>query len=258
MAKKTPPHEAWDPFSASYTEKVFSPLQFPEVVRRIIAEVQPGRILDMGCGPTPFLLRKLAALPNVELHASDYSLSMLEAAQGHFREGEVAFVLADHRNLPFDDAFFDTVIAVNSILPETRDEVEPMVVQALRVLKPWGRFVALLPAFETSLMVREDWGMEIRIDEAGHREFDTTGWQCFYTAEDVAELMKAHEIVRYRLDRVYFDSDEAVAAIRRVYGASLSAQALHNYPLFEHLLVAEKTGQGVVSPGAAAIGSSLW
>ncbi len=259
MAKKTPP-EVWNPFSAGYTDKVFSPLQFPDVVRRIVLEVRPGRILDMGCGPTPYLLRKLVALPGVTLYACDYSQKMLDAARRHFREGEVTFVLADHLNLPFDDAYFDTVISVNSILPETRDLVGPMFAQALRVLKPGGRLVALLPAFETSLMANHVWKMEIQIDEAGHREFDTTGWQCFYTAEDVAKLIKAHELSRYRVDRVYFNSDEAVAAIRKIYGGSLSAQVLHKYPLFEHLLVADRAGQPVLSAGAGAarVGVSLW
>jgi len=257
---KTTPQEAWDPFIAGYTEKVFAPLQFPDVVRRIVTEVRPGRILDMGYGPTPYLLRKLAALPRVKVYASDYSQKMLDEARRYFREGEVTFVLADHRNLPFDDAFFDTVISVNSILPETRDQVGPMVTQALRVLKPGGRLVALLPAFETSLMARDHWKMEIRIDEAGHREFDTTGWQCFYTAEDVAKLMKAHELSGYRLDRVEFKSDDAVAAIRKIYGGSLSAEVLHKYPLFEHLLVADKGGQPVLSASAGAVGfgSSSW
>jgi hypothetical protein len=109
-------------------------------------------------------------------------------------------------------------------------------------------------------MARDDWKMDIRIDEAARREFDTTGWQCFYTEADVAELMKAHDVASYRLDRVYFDSDDAVAAIRKIYGGSLSAQVLHKYPLFEHLLVAERGGQPGRSAGAAAvgIGSSLW
>jgi SAM-dependent methyltransferase len=259
MAKKTP-HEAWDPFSAGYTEKVFTPSQFPDVVQRIVSEVRPGRVLDMGCGPTSYLLRRLAALPGVKLYASDYSQKMLDAARRQFGEGEITFVLADHLNLPFDDAFFDTVISVNSILPETRDLVGPMIAQALRVLKPGGRLVALLPAFETSLMARDDWKMEIRIDEAEHREFDTTGWQCFYTAEDVADLVKAHGLSRYRLDRINFNSDDAVAAIRRIYSGALSAKVLHKYPLFEHLLVAEKGGQPVLSAraGAGFIGSSSW
>ncbi len=187
MAKK-PPHGAWDAFSADYVEKVFSPLQFPEIVRRIVSEVRPGCVLDMGCGPTPYLLRELAALPRVKLYATDYSQRMLDVASRYFRDGEVIFVLADHLSLPFDDGFFDTVISINSILPECRDQVGPMIAQAMRVLKQGGRFVALLPAFETSLMARDNWKMEIRIDEVGHREFDTTGWQCFYTKEDAVEL----------------------------------------------------------------------
>ncbi len=259
MAGK-PPHKIWDALSANYTALVFSPLQFSEVVRTIVSEVRPGRVLDMGCGPTPFLLRKLVALPLVRVYASDYSQKMLDAAGRHFPGGKITFVLADHLNLPFDDGFFDTVVSVNSILPETRDQVGLMFAQALRVLKPGGRLVALLPAFETSLMARDHWNMEIRIDEAGHREFDTTGWQCFYTEQDVAELMKAHELARYRLDRIYFNSENAVSAIRKIYGGSLPAHVLRKYPLFEHLLVADKAAQPFSPAGAGLgrIGSSLW
>jgi hypothetical protein len=109
-----------------------------------------------------------------------------------------------------------------------------------RVLKPGGRFVALLPAFETSLMARDDWHMEIRIDLVNHREHDTTGWQCFYTQDDVAALVRRHGFTASTLERLYFDSEEAIEEIRKIYGWNLSAEVLREYPLFEHFLVAEK------------------
>jgi SAM-dependent methyltransferase len=232
----------WDRFSVGYTDKVFSPLQFAHVRRRIVEAVRPPCVLDMGCGPTPFLLRDLLELPDVELFASDLSQKMLDEAARHFPPGAIRFVPGDNRCLPFPDNFFDTVIAVNSILPENRDEVEHMFAQVRRVLRPGGRFVALLPAFETSLMARDHWRMAIRVDEKNHREYDTLGWQCFYTRQDVADLATRHEFARAEVAPVYFDSEEEVEAIRKIYGRDLSPQILREFPLFEHLLVADKAG----------------
>jgi ubiquinone/menaquinone biosynthesis C-methylase UbiE len=234
----------WDRFSAGYTEKVFSPLQFVPVRRRIVEAVKPPRVLDMGCGPTPLLLRELLQIDGVDLYASDFSRKMLEAARGHFPKGAITFVLGDNRCLPFDDAFFDTVVSVNSILPEKRSEVDLMFTEVIRVLKPGGRFVALLPAFETSVMAREHWHMKnLQIDEVNHREYDTTGWQCFYTREDITELMARHGFATYELERLYFDFPEAVAEIRKIYGPYLSPKALREFPLFEHFLVAQAAAQ---------------
>ena len=233
------------------SEKVFSPLRFPEVRNRILAAVRTPRVLDMGCGPTPFLLRELLKFPGIDLYASDYSQRMLDATRRHFPEWAIQFVHADHLSLPFPDEFFDTIVSVNSILPETREDVVPIFAEAFRVLKTGGRFVALLAAFETSLMARDRWGMVIGIDEANHREYDTTGWQCFYTRADVEALMSQFGQSRYQLEQIHFDSPEAIAEIKHIYGNQLDSQALHDYPLFEHFLVVDKTAQPPTGKGSS-------
>jgi ubiquinone/menaquinone biosynthesis C-methylase UbiE len=238
---------SWDRFCTDYISKVFSPLQFAFARRQLIQEVKLPRVLDMGCGPTPFLLRDLLRLPDIDLFASDFSMKMLEAAKSQFPTGAIRFVFGDNRRLPFEDAFFHTVLSINSILPEQRDEIELMFAEVVRVLKPGGRFVALLPAFETSLMARDHWHMDIRVDTANHREYDTTGWQCFYTREDIADLMRRHGFAPYKLEPLYFDSEEAIAEIRKIYGQYLSPSLLREYPLFEHFLVADKPAQGASS-----------
>lgn len=235
--------QPWDRFCADYLNKVFSPLQFASVRRQLLQEVKLPRVLDMGCGPTPFLLRDLLHLPGIDLFANDFSLKMLDAAKRQFPAGAIRFVYGDNRRLPFDDAFFDTVLSINSILPEHRDQIEEMFAEVVRVLKPGGRLVALLPAFETSLMARDNWHMEIRVDIANHREYDTTGWQCFYTREDITDLMTRHRFGSYKLEPLYFDSEDAIAEIRKIYGQYLSPELLREYPLFEHFLIADKPAQ---------------
>jgi SAM-dependent methyltransferase len=236
--------QPWDGFSVNYTEKVFSPLQFPHVRQRIIAAVELPRVLDMGCGPTPHLLRDLLMLDGIELFASDFSNKMLETVQRYFSPQAIQFVVGDNRQLPFPNDFFKTVISVNSILPELREDAELMFQQAVRVLRPGGRFVALLPAFETSLMARDDWRMEIQVDVQNHREWDTTGWQCFYTRGDIEATVQRNGLQIIELDKLYLDSEDAIEQIRKIYGYNISSQVLRDYPLFEHFLVARKPVAG--------------
>jgi SAM-dependent methyltransferase len=237
------PAKAWDQFLVDYPEKVFTTIQFAQIRQRIIAAVRPGRVLDMGCGPMPWLLRDLSEIPGIELYASDFSQTMLDAASANFPPGAIRFVMGDNSCLPFDAAYFDTVISVNSILPMERRDIDPMVSEVVRVLKPGARFVALLPAFETSLMARDAWGLDVKFDVQQHREFDTTGWQCFYTEDDIRDLMQRHGFAQFHVERIEFTSDQAIEAFRSIYGKKVSVSSLRKRPMFEHFLVAHMPHQ---------------
>lgn len=229
----------WDVFSAEYPEKVFTLLQFPEMRRRVIAATKPCKILDIGCGPVSALLNEFAET-GCDVTATDISVEMLKANRNGAARKDVRFAVADHRSLPFEDSSFDTIVSVNSILPEERTDIDRTASEVMRVLKPDGRFIAFFPAFETSLIARDYWGMDIRIDLVNRREFDTTGWQCFQTRNDVEELLSRHGFIRHQIESVTFDSDEAIEAIRKVYGSNLSRTVLQQYPLFEYFVTAYK------------------
>ena len=237
----------WKPFHEKYTEQVFCPVLFQDTLAEVVNAVRPPRILDMGCGPTSLLLNEIAKhfgdlKVEIELYASDFSPEMLEAAQNAAQIGGITFVRVDHRQLgrEFGRDFFDTVVSINSILPEQRADVDRIFSQVINALKPGGRLVALLPAFETSHMARDHWGMDIRIDDRNHREYDTTGWQCYHTADDICAQMQRHKFGKFDCRPHKFTSQHARNVIRRVYGQSITDEALVKYPLFEHFLVAEK------------------
>jgi ubiquinone/menaquinone biosynthesis C-methylase UbiE len=235
--------EAWRSFSLEYEAKVFSLTSFAARRERILREVVPGVVVDAGCGPLGLMLREIARLPATQAVGIDFSSQMI-AESRHRTEGyAVQYVLADNRYLPLGNSSVDTLVAVNSFLPETRAEVELIFEEVGRVLRKGGRLVAVLPSFEMSLVARDRWKMVLKLDLENHREWDTTGWQCFYTTSDIRELMHRYRFRRHYVEPIVLSAPQELAHVRQVYAPSLdhvSAERLLKDPLFEHLLVAER------------------
>ena len=100
-----------------------------------------GRVLELGAGTGFFSLNlKLAGLVE-EVHVSDLSPGMVEAAKanaerlGFSIEGRVA----DAEALPYEDNSFDLVVG-HAVIHHIPD-VEGSLREVLRVLRPGGRFV---------------------------------------------------------------------------------------------------------------------
>ena len=235
--------EAWKPFSLEYEAKVFSLTSFSAPRKRILREVVPGVVVDVGCGPLGLMLREIARLPGTRAVGSDFGCEMIAESRRRTEGYAVQYLLADNRYLPIRSSSIDTIVAVNSFLPETRGEVELVFEEVARVLRKGGRLVAVLPSFEMSLVARDRWKMVLQLDLENHREWDTTGWQCYYTISDIADLMQGHRFQRHYVEPIVLSAPQEVAHIRQVYGASLKdvpVQRLVQDPLFEHLLVAER------------------
>jgi demethylmenaquinone methyltransferase/2-methoxy-6-polyprenyl-1,4-benzoquinol methylase len=99
-----------------------------------------GRTLEVGVGTGKTLPHYP---PGVELHAVDGSEEMLEVAKRRAKELEidVKFYLAEAENLPFPDAYFETV--VSSFTFCTVPHPERAMKELHRVLKPGGRAIFL-------------------------------------------------------------------------------------------------------------------
>lgn len=102
------------------------------------AKPQSGeRVLDIGCGTgiyTYWLWEQ-----DLKATGIDISKKMLKKAEGKRKEAGPTFVLGDIHNLSFSEATFDLV--VSNITLEFVENPEKVVNEALRVLKPGGRFV---------------------------------------------------------------------------------------------------------------------
>jgi SAM-dependent methyltransferase len=118
-------------------------------LRAILAALMPLdglRLLDLGCGKGRFASHFQAA--GAEVVGLDLSSAMLARATGLDR------VRASARRLPFADATFDAVVAIEVL--EHVGAVESVLHEARRVLRPGGR-IAIVDKNAGALDARRPW-----------------------------------------------------------------------------------------------------
>lgn len=126
-----------------------------------VAEVKPGRLLDIGCG-TGELAERIMRELGVDVVAADLSPRMVDLA----RERGLEARLADIEDLPFKDGDFDCVVAAWVIYhaPDRGRAIRELA----RVLRPGGRLVAATIAednlAEVWELLGESWEREITFD----------------------------------------------------------------------------------------------
>ena len=97
----------------------------------------PGRCLDLGCGTGVFVTT--LADRGWRVVGADLSADQLRVARSRAGEVAEALVQTDARELPFEDASFDAVLA--ALVHTDIDDYDLAVGEAARVLRPGGRFV---------------------------------------------------------------------------------------------------------------------
>ena len=113
---------------------------FARNLAQCLADLRAGRLLEIAAG-TGIVTRVLArVLPEtVSITASDISQAMLDFAAAQPGLARISWRQADALALPFDDASFDAVLCQFGVMffPDRVAGYR----EALRVLKPGGRFV---------------------------------------------------------------------------------------------------------------------
>jgi ubiquinone/menaquinone biosynthesis C-methylase UbiE len=161
---------------AKRTEIVRSLLEGPnpeDVAYEVVAEIQPTRVLDVGCGPGE-VTERFATELGADVKAIDVSARMVELARARGIDAQVA----DAEQLPYPDREFDCVFA-GWVLYHVPD-VEQAIAECARVLRPGGRLVAS-SFFENNLC--ELWDL---IEGIGAHE------QLSFSHTNGAELLRQH------------------------------------------------------------------
>lgn len=106
-----------------------------QVTLDAVAEVEPRRVLEVGCGPG-WASERIAAELGAEVVAVDQSERMVELARARRVDARVGDVQA----LPFPDASFDCALAAWMLYHVP--DLERGLAELARVLRPGGRLVA--------------------------------------------------------------------------------------------------------------------
>lgn len=112
---------------------------------QLLGDTTDQRVLEIGCGTAPCTawLQDKAALA-VGIDFSAQMLARAASPAGSPQERRLPLVQADALALPFADACFDTVFSAFGAFPFIADAATALA-DAVRVLRPGGRFVLAVP-----------------------------------------------------------------------------------------------------------------
>ena len=168
---------------------------------KVAAEIQDGRVLEIGPGPG-FIAIEIAKLqPKVEVIGLDVSETMIELATGNAREHgvseRVAFQKCDAAEMPFGKASVDFVISSGSL--HHWEEPRCILHEIHRVLKPGHRALIWdLRADAPEAAVRE---MASRIDSRFMRWGLRHSFAEAYTVAEVEQLVDGIPYASVRVEK---------------------------------------------------------
>ena len=223
----------WKKFSINYDNDVFSVTKFKHNIDKILKEVKKWKVLNLWTWPTPYL--NIELVKNNIVYASDWSNDMIITAKSLFEIDNLYYVSTDSRSLVFEDNFFDTVISINSILPELQSEVLQMFEQVYRVLKKEWKFIWIIPSYENNIYLNNEANAGIKIDEKELRCWDTTWWQCLQSEESLKRTLEKSGFTNYTIDRIYFDTNEEILEQGKLYWFDA-----YKYKRWEYFVIAYK------------------
>jgi endothelin-converting enzyme len=99
-------------------------------------------VLQIGCGNS--LLHAQLAAAGANMTSVDFAASVVAQMADRFPVGR--FLVADARALPFLDASFDLVVekgTIDALAAGSSGDLEKVVAEASRVLRPGGRFISV-------------------------------------------------------------------------------------------------------------------
>ena len=133
-----------------------------DVLARDLADVLPGRILDLGCGDGRLASIVLEAYPDSHAVCVDMSPTMLAAASDRFG-GDVRVTLQQHNldePLPFDGPF-DAVVSSLAIHHVSDQRKQALFGEVVELLAPGGVFCNLDVVASPTRALHEKWRAEM-------------------------------------------------------------------------------------------------
>jgi len=179
----------------------YTPAQVQRWLQVLFTTPPKGRVLDLCCGDGIWSQGLTQWAPNAELHGIDISQGAIDAAQSKLDQGNASrFIVADtEQPLPWDDGFFDTILARGPGLYNQHNMDRPAAIAVIqdwhRTLKPNGTMYSVFasdPArfgtYTNPLLVKLPYNRAPRLTDA----VDFTGGKYHHTTTSfMAPFLKA-------------------------------------------------------------------
>ena len=163
-------------------ERLLARLRARTANRLIPGERRSGRILDIGCGTTPFFLEntRFAERYGLDKVVDDHSIEF-------YRGRGITLVRHDveaEDSLPFPPEHFDVVTMLAVFEHVEPDRLLPLLAEIHRVLKPGGVYILTTPTpwADPVLRVMAKVGLVSRVEIEEHKDA--------YTHETIADLLR--------------------------------------------------------------------
>ncbi|MEM1261308.1 MAG: class I SAM-dependent methyltransferase [Pseudomonadota bacterium] len=184
-----------------------------EAVKRRFGDIQPKRILDLGCGPGTETVAFKLAFPDAEVHGVDLSAPLLNFAHTWAEDNghAIHFRQADARDTGFEAGSFDLIVS-NILFHETWHDIVPGIMrEAHRLLAPGGVFLNGDTPYQPG---------QIPVPKQV-----TNNWQVVNNGEPFwtgfADMRMADELIAagFDADNVFADYDPLGSGVFHIFGA---------------------------------------
>ena len=156
----------WNYAAYVYDEKILNPLKIKQNnhLLKYIYGIKGQKLIvaDVGCGNGSFIANHLAPNHRFEkIYGIDFSDDMIKIATEKCKKfSNVAFHKMNIKNLTrlhydLKQDKPDIIFSINSILPLNPNETDIMVREIALTLKPRGKFITVLPSFDTVEHLKE-------------------------------------------------------------------------------------------------------
>lgn len=201
-------------------------------------KIIPERMIDLGAG-TGFLSQHIRSFyPNSQLTLVDLSLPMLQKSRQHpaftsqggwrkwlgmAQEQETHFINADAYHLPFADHSVDMI--VSSLMLQWCDDLDKVLAECQRVLKPDGLFYIATLGPDTLKEIRQAW-RQVDGEESAD---DTKHISPFIDMHDVGDALSRAGFINGVLDTehiqlTYTDASKAIKDLKDIGATNASQQ----------------------------------
>jgi ubiquinone/menaquinone biosynthesis C-methylase UbiE len=122
-------------------------------VKNLVMEHDTKTLLDVGCGPGTFLGNFINS--NICAIGFDIASSQIDYATQKHNKENITFVGGGGDVLPFPSSHFDTVTCIELIEHLEKDQIDNLLKECHRVLKPNGRVIVTTPNYKSLWVLLE-------------------------------------------------------------------------------------------------------